>query len=321
VQAHPQGNFLQSAAWGRFKAHFGWVAARISLPAPRGGSPLLAQALFRRVPCSPFTLGYLPRGPLLDYQDEDALDTMVRTLDRLARRYRAISVTWELPAVEDDLLTARLLRHRFRPARPVQTRYTNIVDLDADPDGLLARMKPVWRRNIRRATRDGVRVRSAADGADFARWYALYEITARRDHFTIREAEYYRRFWQETRPTGDTVLLLAEHEDRLLAGILLHRFGREATYLYGASDNQGRNLMPNHILQWEAMLWARERGAKRYDLWGVAETDDPEEPLAGVTAFKAGFGGEVVRYAGAFDRVYHPVLHALVQRARAGGPG
>jgi lipid II:glycine glycyltransferase (peptidoglycan interpeptide bridge formation enzyme) len=79
--------------------------------------------------------------------------------------------------------------------------------------------------------------------------------------------------------------------------------------------------MPNHLLQWEAMLWARGRGAARYDLWGVAETDDPDEPLAGVTAFKAGFGGRVVCYAGAFDRVYQPVLHALLQRARAGGLG
>src|SRR5579871_5896297 len=63
VAAHPQGNFLQSAAWGRFKAHFSWAAARLCLPDPRGGQPLLTQALFRRIPYSPFTLGYLPRGP------------------------------------------------------------------------------------------------------------------------------------------------------------------------------------------------------------------------------------------------------------------
>jgi lipid II:glycine glycyltransferase (peptidoglycan interpeptide bridge formation enzyme) len=209
----------------------------------------------------------------------------------------------------------------MRPTRPVQTRCTNIVDLEAEPEELLARMKPVWRRNIRRAGRDGVRVRAAASEADFARWYALYEVTARRDRFTIREATYYRRFWQETGAGGDTVLLLAEHNDRLLAGIMLHRFGREATYLYGASDNEGRNLMPNHLLQWEAMLWARGRGAGRYDLWGIAETDDPAEPLAGVTAFKAGFGGRVVRYAGAFDRVYHPLLYAAVRRLRAAALG
>jgi peptidoglycan pentaglycine glycine transferase (the first glycine) len=117
------------------------------------------------------------------------------------------------------------------------------------------------------------------------------------------------------------VLLLAEHDNRLLAGVLVHHFGREATYLYGASSNESRNLMPNHLLQWEAMQWGKSRGASRYDMFGIADTDDENEALAGVTRFKAGFGGEAVRYAGAFERVYHPLIHAAIQRARAGGLG
>jgi len=39
--------------------------------------------------------------------------------------------------------------------------------------------------------------------------------------------------------------------------------------------------------------------------------------LSGVQRFKEGFGGEIVRYVGAYDRVYHPRLYGLLERAWA----
>jgi lipid II:glycine glycyltransferase (peptidoglycan interpeptide bridge formation enzyme) len=164
-----------------------------------------------------------------------------------------------------------------------------------------------------------VRVRAAADIDDFNRWYELFQTTSARDGFVVREEAYYRRFWRQRCDSGNTVLVLAELDGRLLAGNMVQHFGREATYMYGASSNDGRNLMPTYLLQWETIQWAKKRGAVRYDMFGIADTDDPNEPLAGVSRFKVGFGGHAVHYAGAFSRVYHPYIHAAVQRARAGG--
>ena len=320
VASHRYGGFLQSWSWGRFKQHFGWAPVRVRLPGEPGEAPL-AQVLFRRIPYSPFTLGYLPRGPLLNYADEGELDAMLCALDRIARRFRAVVITWELPMPDDSLLTARLARHHLRPAQGIQHRSTRVIDLSQPLDLIVAQQKPKWRSNTRLARKHGVQVRLASSLDDLANWYTLLQTTSTRDAFTVRGEEYYRCFWQSTVSSGDTVLLLAEHEGKLLAGIMVHRFGSEATYLYGASSEEGRNLMPNHLLQAEAMQWARERGATRYDLFGIADTDDPDEPLAGVTRFKAGFGGSTIHYAGTFDRVYHPLLYRVVQRARAGGLG
>ena len=105
----------------------------------------------------------------------------------------------------------------------------------------------------------------------------------------------------------------------MLAGLIVHRFGKEATYLYGASSDEHRNVMAPQLLQWEAMQWAKARGATRYDLFGIANSDDEDDPLAGVTRFKAGYGGRVVHYGGAFDRVYHPLPYAALRRALAAG--
>ena len=84
--------------------------------------------------------------------------------------------------------------------------------------------------------------------------------------------------------------------------------------------NDDRNLMPNHLLQWETMRWARANGCTAYDLWGVpdevgidadAPIPDPATGLWGVWRFKRGFGGRVVRYAGAWDRLAAPMLAGL----------
>jgi lipid II:glycine glycyltransferase (peptidoglycan interpeptide bridge formation enzyme) len=241
---------------------------------------------------------------------------MDRALAQIARRYRAIAITWEPPVPEDGDLAARLARRGLRSAPGVQARATRRIDLRPSMEEIAAQQHHKWRYNIRLARKHGVQVREARSLEDVARWYAVMRTTAERDAFGIHDERYYRRFWLETAGSGATALLLAEHEGKLLGGVMVHRFGSTATYLYGASSNEARQLMPNHLLQWEAMRWARERGAAWYDLFGIADDDAPDHPLAGVTRFKTGFGGQVVRYIGAFDRVYHPALYVLARRMR-----
>ncbi len=89
--------------------------------------------------------------------------------------------------------------------------------------------------------------------------------------------------------------------------------GRQAIYLYGASSNEHRNLMPNYLLQWEAIRWARSQGATCYDFWGIPETDDANEAMAGVYRFKSGWGGRVVRFPGNYEYVYRPLVMKIAR--------
>ena len=102
-------------------------------------------------------------------------------------------------------------------------------------------------------------------------------------------------------------MLLAEYEGRLLAGIFVGLFANQGIYLYGASSNESRNLMPNYLLQWEAIRWAKQQGATHYDFWGIPETDDEQEAMAGVYRFKSGWGGCVTIFVGCYEHVYRPV--------------
>lgn len=78
--------------------------------------------------------------------------------------------------------------------------------------------------------------------------------------------------------------------------------------------------MPNYLLQWEAIRWARSQGCIEYDLWGVPDVDlstleanfnKHNSGLWGVYRFKRGFGGELRRSDGPWDRIYNPMIYRL----------
>ncbi len=96
-------------------------------------------------------------------------------------------------------------------------------------------------------------------------------------------------------------LYLAKHEDDYLAGIITLFCKREAVYLYGASGNIKRNLMPAYLLQWTAIKDAKEYGCPVYDFYGMPPTDDENHPMHGLYLFKTGFGGAIVHRPGSFD--------------------
>lgn len=73
--------------------------------------------------------------------------------------------------------------------------------------------------------------------------------------------------------------------------------------------------MPNYLLQWEAIRWARAQGCAVYDMWGAPDTFDESDRLWGVWRFKAGFNGEVVRFIGAWDYPARPLLYRLYTQA------
>ncbi len=310
------GHLLQTWAWGELKSRFGWSAARLAVG--QAG----AQVLFRAA--GPVTVAYVPRGPFGCDGDPLRWASVLAAVHAESRRRRAIFLKVE-PALPDDANSRALLRRLGlgESGQRVQPASTIVVDLTAAPAEMLARMKPKWRYNIGLAARRGVTVR-AGGLDDVPAWYDLMVATGRRDGFAVHSEEYYRQFLWLMGPMAR--LLLAEHEGALLGGIVATAFAGQGIYMYGASADEGRNLMPNHLLQWEAMQWARQAGCATYDLWGIpdeagraageanGEGDDGTAALTGVYRFKGGFGGRVARSAGAWDRVYSPPLYWLYER-------
>jgi lipid II:glycine glycyltransferase (peptidoglycan interpeptide bridge formation enzyme) len=303
------------------KASANWQPLRLALCADDSGQMLAAAQVLQRtawhLPARLGHLAYVPQGPVLDWQasighGESLARLFLQTLRAFLREQGALALQIE-PHLEAGTSSGQaalsvLSDLGFRAARPVQPVRTIILDIRADEQELLAGMKEKWRYNVRLAARKGVQVCTADSQEDLQAWYALLKTTGERGRFGIHTFAYYRRAWQVLGQRQQARLFVARAEGELLAGVFVALLGREAVYLYGASSDEQRHLMPNYLLQWQAIRWAREAGATSYDFWGIPATEQADEAMAGVYRFKSGWGGRVVSWLGNYEYVYHPRL-------------
>ena len=293
----PGGNLLQSWNWGELQSRFGWTVERLLVGDGRHGLCSLQRT------ASLFPGGavyYVPRGPAV------VEAARIQVLDALERRARAgggIVIRIEPNARVGDEWPAFFEGRAFTQGKPVQPQATQLLNIDLDPERLKASFKPKTRYNLNLAERKGVRVTGSKDVATFAR---LAAQTAKRQGIDLPDAAYYRAALDLFAPRDQVRLYLAQHEGDVLAGIMVFRFGKTATYLFGASTERKRELMPNYLLHWQAILDFRALGCDTYDWWGIPEEPAPDHPWFGLYRFKTGFGGETVRYVGLYEHVLRP---------------
>ena len=320
-------NITQSYEWGELAPHMGAEAMRVGVVDEQGQLRAAMLILVSRAPLLRRNYFYAPRGPVIDDPASPALPVMLDFVKGAARKYGAFMLKVE-PSVKDgDAAWLAALRDLdFRP-NPYAThvRHEWILDLRPGEQDILAGMKEKWRYNIRLASRKGVTVRKGAGQVDLDTFYRIYETTSERDQFFIHDKKHYEDVMRlySTNDAGDeeegeekerALLLLAEYEGQVIAGIIVLRFGRWSWYMYGASSNEHRNLMPNHLLQWTGMQWAKSHGCWYYNFRGIPDILEEGQELWGVYVFKRGFGGCPVRFLETHDLVYSPLVYGAYTR-------
>jgi serine/alanine adding enzyme len=330
---------FQAWAWGELKSRFGWEPHRLSTPDGRSGAQLLLRP-FRGV-----SVAYVPRGPFPGADgptDERLIDYAIQ----LARSRRAAFLRFEPDVLQTDKGATeldRVLKSRgFRTAeRTLGQRSSIRLDLAPSEDELFASFSKGHRADVRRAERVGVQVRVGTDESDVDQLHRMLVATTERKEFDYHTAAYYRTMW---RLFGDAArLYLAEYNTEIVAASLVIAWGDNGLYLFAGSTRAGLDSRAGHLLQWHAIRWAKERGAKTWDLWGIADArgrielaraagaadDSPEitrleaeakrDPKDGLERFKKGWGGAVVRTVPAYDRVFIVPLYWLWTRRRGEG--
>ncbi len=333
IAQHPAGTILQTSRWGQFKAEFGWQWETVGLHDDVTGE-LQSGAL---VLYKPFALGlgtiaYVPRGPVVKWHDSQHVAHLLEKITQAARQRRAWALWIDPKLLKSPEAHAQLRSLGLRPAhRVIQPPSTILVDITLSEDEILARMKQKTRYNIRLAGRKGVTIQEG--GADEAPiFYKLMQETSERDGFSIHSQAYYRRaleLFKGDSPAGHAKLLFANVEEHPVAALMVFASGKKSWYFYGASSNQHREKMPTYALQWAAIQWAKRQGCTTYDLWGIPDADEAtleaeflerRDGLWGVYRFKRGFGGDVVRYVGVWEKPLHP-LYSLAASLYTYGHG
>jgi len=326
VAAQPRAHFLQQSAWGELKRAYGWDAERIALIE---NDQIIAGAhlLYRRLPFRIGTMAYLAMGPYAFPQSDAA--QLWQAIDAAARKQGAAFLKWE-PGIVDDIQNKGLkslalpAESGFRESpQTVQPPRTVLIDISGSDDTILARMNQGTRRKIRQSQKNGIRYYEGSR-ADVDIFNAMMQTTGSRNAFGVHAPGYYERAYDLFVPNGDAALILAEHEGDPLAGLMVFAKGQTAWYVYGASSDVKRNLMAAYGVQWAAIQWAKTRGCTIYDMWGIPDEDETilesqfetrSEGLWGVYGFKRGWGGQVVRSLGAWDKVYNPIIYTAYRMA------
>ncbi|MGW1992013.1 lipid II:glycine glycyltransferase FemX [Embleya sp. NPDC001921] len=342
VRAQRSVSFLQTPAWGGVKTEWrsesvGWFHGRRLI-----GAGLV---LHRPVPrLERFTLAYLPQGPAIDWAgDIDAwLDPLAAHLK--ARGAFAIRLgppvrtnTWSAAQVKEGIadpgvkrltemssprvdpvgarLTGRLRDSGWLPQSPEdgfgvgQPQCTYEIPLTGrTEDDLLGGMNQLWRRNIKKAAKEGVEV---VVGENLKAFHDLYVHTAERDRFMPRPLRYFETMFAAMSAEGPEriKLYLARHQGDLVAATILVRVGAHAWYSYGASSTAKREVRGSNACQWAMIRDSLAAGCDVYDLRGITPTLDADDPHVGLIQFKVGTGGRAVRYVGEWDLPLRPVVY------------
>ncbi len=316
IASHVKGHVMQSWEWGEIKSHTGWHPLRLLME--RDGQDAAAvSVLERRVPIINAPIWYAPRGPVLDWNDEKLFDATLAELRRKAKERGAIflkldpDLRFDTPGLENYLRSRGFCSAETgKGFEGVQPKYVFRLDISPDEETLLSQMHQKTRYNIRLAQKKGVSIKKGSK-ADLPAFYEVLKETTERDRFLVRAYSYFEDLYDTLVPAGMGELFVAEYEGEIIAGTIAFVMGEKAWYIYGASSNAHRNVMPNYLIQWEMIKWAKSLGCTLYDFRGVPGHLTEENPLYGLYKFKKGFNGEYTEFVGEWDLVYRPVIYFL----------
>ena len=314
ASASPYADILQSWEWGEVKRRSGWTPRRFLVSDDADRVVGSAQVLGRRPVRGAPHLLYAPRGPVVEGFRGDALGALIGEIR--GRAGDAFVLKCDPPIEESSPESAAMTRAGFTIERSagfggVQPKAVMVLDLAPDLEKIFGGFRSKWRYNVRLAERKGVEV-ARAGREDLPAFYELLAETARRDRFFIRGRTYFEDLFEILEPAGMMAMFLARFEGAPIAGAICMGFGARLTYVYGASSNEHRNVMPNHLMQWHMIRWAKEHAYAIYDFRGVSPVRDGkpvEAHLAGLNRFKDGFGARYVEYAGTFDLPLRPLVY------------
>lgn len=195
-------------------------------------------------------------------------------------------------ALDEERRRAGIPRLEVRDELPEgQTRATAVLhtlELQESSDALFSRFHPSQvQRNIRRAEKEGVRVRHGASAEDLVDvFYSLHLRTRRRQGVPVQPKRFFRLLWERMIEPGLGFVSLAESEGEPVAGAVFLRWGEAATYKFGASDPEWLRLRPNHLIFWDAIRMLAADGVRTLD-FGRTELENE-----GLRRFKSGWGAE-----------------------------
>jgi lipid II:glycine glycyltransferase (peptidoglycan interpeptide bridge formation enzyme) len=258
---------------------------------------------------------YIPYGPVVREYSADLLDFLQKSLDVLRSKDVVFVRSDFFPKTENENVLECIKRNFYKvPAllsngSSFQPRQEWFLNIEKDQEILLAEMNKKTRYAIRFAEKGGVKVKIIDhDFSDyFSDFYKLMQITAKRGNFGLHPERYYRNIFSNLDKSNinKSFLSIATFEDKIQAIDLIVVLGTVATYVFGGSSNDHRNLSPAYLAQWASIIQAKVLSCKEYNFGGVSVGGEKQKKeWAAFTDYKIKFGGRAVTHSGYYDIIW-----------------
>jgi lipid II:glycine glycyltransferase (peptidoglycan interpeptide bridge formation enzyme) len=300
IATHP----LQSWEWGEFRSRMDVDVVRLGI---FENNKLIEgwQLTFHRIPYTPFSVGYFPKGPLPTAK-------MLSELKKLGVKKNALFIQFEPDVPLEEPFTLSNFPSLKRAHRPLFTKYNFVLDLTKPEEELLKQMHPKTRYNIRLSQRRGVTVKEDNSDRAFATYIRLSEETTHRQKFYAHNKKYHKTLWSILRKSGMARLFTATYQNTILSAWIIFTWKDTIYYPYGASSREHKELMAPNLLLWEIARWGKTNGFYYFDLWGaMGPNPDIRDPWYGFHRFKQGYSPQFLEYVGSFDLVIRPFFYNI----------
>lgn len=289
-------NIYQTWAYGATR----WGERNLShLVLRRAGRPIAAaQIRLARLAILPAGVAYLRWGPLCQSQgqplDPLVLQQMISALSSEFGQRRGLSLQIIPNACREEqrgeVYANALQQSGFAPEAATALHQTITVDLADTPEAIRKNLDGKWRNQLTRSEKNGLTLEVSDSAPAYAEFLRLYDVMWERKQFdTSVDVHEFARI--QVCLTGPARLqtFLARKDGVAVGALVCSLMGNTAIYLLGATNDQARELKAAYFLQWQAMMWLKEHGARWYDLGGIDPVTNP-----GGYHFKSGFGGAEV---------------------------
>lgn len=313
VRKYDGASFMQDLVWGKVKSN--WIQEAVYIE-ENGKITAAMMLLFEKISKLNTTIMYAPRGPVCDIYDIEIVKKLVVEAEPLAKKYRSFVLKFDPQVKYDEELNQLYRNAGFKtsgknPSHDVliQPNHNMVLKIEnKTQEELLKNFSEKTRYNVRLSKRKGVTVRYSRKEEDLKIFYEIYKVTTIRDKIGCRPYEYFKRML-DAYDEEHLRIYIAEHEGEALSAAIATNFGGELFYVYGASSNEKRNLMPNYAMQWAMMEWGLETNCKTYNFGGLLSLNVDN----GLYKFKVGFCKEkgIEKYIGEIDKVYKKGIYFL----------
>lgn len=312
LETHERCNFQQSLEWAKVK--ISWKHEVILAEDNSGKIIGSLMVWIRKIPIFG-NIMYSARGPVCDIHNMEVLKQLSEGIQQLAKKYNAIVMRMEPDIVSSDETFRNIMidlgyqikddAKNFR--EEIQPRYVfRLNTKNKTEEELFKNLHSKTRYNVRLATKKGVVIKEGTRD-DLKVFHKIMVTTGIRDGFITRPLSYFERMY-DCLGEKHMKLLMAYYNAEPISGVIVIMYGNKTWYLYGASSNEHRNLMPNYLLQWEMVKIALANKSDIYDLRGVPGIADNSN---GLYRFKKGFGAEYTEFIGEVYMEFKPFRYRL----------